>query len=248
MFLATLQEFFGCFVGANSYLTPPDSQGFAPHYDDIEAFILQIEGKKRWRLYKPTTDREYLPRYSSKNFDPSEIGEPILDTVINAGDLLYFPRGTIHQGETIDGTHSLHVTLSVYQKNSWCDFLEKLIPEALKTAVDSDSSFREGLPIGYLRDVGLVHSGKENEARTSFVEKTKDLLHRLIDHIDVDKVADLMAKDNIHDFLPPVFAPEELNCCALKDGEKMMADGVVANRIEIEPDTRIRLLRSHCVR
>ena len=48
-----LQEHFGCFVGCNAYLTPPNSQGFAPHYDDIEAFILQLEGKKRWRVYKP---------------------------------------------------------------------------------------------------------------------------------------------------------------------------------------------------
>lgn len=50
---ASLQEYFGCFVGANVYLTPPNSQGFAPHYDDIEAFVLQIEGKKRWKVYAP---------------------------------------------------------------------------------------------------------------------------------------------------------------------------------------------------
>lgn len=35
------------------YLTPPGTQGFAPHYDDIEAFILQLEGRKHWRLYSP---------------------------------------------------------------------------------------------------------------------------------------------------------------------------------------------------
>ena len=35
------------------YLTPPGTQGFAPHYDDIEAFILQLEGKKHWKLYNP---------------------------------------------------------------------------------------------------------------------------------------------------------------------------------------------------
>lgn len=35
------------------YLTPAGSQGFSPHYDDIEAFILQLEGRKRWKLYAP---------------------------------------------------------------------------------------------------------------------------------------------------------------------------------------------------
>ncbi len=152
---ATLQEFFGCFVGANSYLTPPNSQGFAPHYDDIEAFILQIEGQKRWRLYRPRNENETLARFSSGNFSQKEIGEPILDTIVKAGDLLYFPRGTIHQGDTIGfDQHSLHVTLSVYQKNCWGDFLEKLTSSALKNVIQNDVRFRKGLPLNYLRYVG----------------------------------------------------------------------------------------------
>lgn len=40
--LAALEEEFGCMVGSNVYLTPPRSQGFAPHWDDIEAFLLQV--------------------------------------------------------------------------------------------------------------------------------------------------------------------------------------------------------------
>ena len=30
-------------VGCNAYLTPASSQGFAPHWDDIDAFVLQAE-------------------------------------------------------------------------------------------------------------------------------------------------------------------------------------------------------------
>lgn len=48
------------------YLTPPGTQGFAPHYDDIEAFVLQLEGKKQWSLYNPRSDNETLPRFSSR--------------------------------------------------------------------------------------------------------------------------------------------------------------------------------------
>ncbi|CAL7950240.1 unnamed protein product [Xylocopa violacea] len=245
---ATLQEFFGCFVGANSYLTPPNSQGFAPHYDDIEAFILQVEGKKRWRLYKPRNDSEYLPRYSSINFSDSEIGEPILDTVVNAGDLLYFPRGTIHQGETIDDTHSLHITLSVYQKNSWGDFLEKLLPNALSSAIEADSEFRKGLPLDYLKYCGYAHLDIQNNAKDDFKEKIKGLFSKIIDYIDIDKAADLMAKNHIHDFLPPVLTENEQECSVVQDGERMIANGIVENRVEIEPDTKIRLVRSHCIR
>lgn len=53
LLLATLQEYFGNTMGANIYLTPPGSQGFAPHWDDIEAFVLQLEGRKHWKLYGP---------------------------------------------------------------------------------------------------------------------------------------------------------------------------------------------------
>ncbi|CAD6234126.1 GSCOCG00007578001-RA-CDS [Cotesia congregata] len=250
---STLQEFFGCFVGANFYLTPPGSQGFAPHYDDIEAFILQVEGKKRWRLYKPRNEEEFLPRLSSENFNQEEIGEPILDVILNAGDILYFPRGTIHQGETLEESHSLHLTLSVYQKNCWADFLEKLVPAALSSAISQNSQLREGLPLGYLNNIGLVHKvngskSKDNEFRRKFVETTKELLHKVIDMIDVDAAADQMAKGHIYDCLPPVLTPTELECSALRDGEVMVEDGRIENRVEIEPDTRIRLTRAHCAR
>ncbi len=29
-------------VGSNVYFTPSGHQGFAPHWDDIEAFLLQV--------------------------------------------------------------------------------------------------------------------------------------------------------------------------------------------------------------
>ena len=95
---SVLQEFFGCFTGANTYLTPPSTQGFAPHYDDVEVFMLQVEGRKRWRVYPPFENDE-LPRTSSRNYHPKEVTqkEEIYE-ILNPGDVLYVPRGWIHQG------------------------------------------------------------------------------------------------------------------------------------------------------
>ena len=84
-------------------------QGFSPHYDDIEApfllstvpdltrtwweaFCIQLEGEKRWRVYEPRNKEETLPRLSSPNFNQDEIGDPVIDVVLKPGDLLYFPR------------------------------------------------------------------------------------------------------------------------------------------------------------
>lgn len=46
-FLSELESHFGCLVGSNVYITPPNSKGLAPHYDDVEVFIIQLEGKKK---------------------------------------------------------------------------------------------------------------------------------------------------------------------------------------------------------
>ncbi len=39
----------------------------------------------------------FLCYLSPGNFTDDDIGEPILDVTLEAGDMLYFPRGTIHQ-------------------------------------------------------------------------------------------------------------------------------------------------------
>ncbi|KAB7500471.1 Bifunctional lysine-specific demethylase and histidyl-hydroxylase NO66 [Armadillidium nasatum] len=137
--LTTLQEFFNSFCGANVYLTPPGTQGFAPHWDDIEAFILQLEGKKRWKVYKWRSEEETLPRDSSGNFGlEDQLGELLLDCILEPGDMLYFPRGYIHQAEALDDIHSLHITISTYQKNAWVDLLEKVV-ELVNKMMEDDA-------------------------------------------------------------------------------------------------------------
>ncbi|CAL8072348.1 unnamed protein product [Calicophoron daubneyi] len=162
--LGLLQEYFGCFVGANVYLTPPASQGFAPHYDDIEGFVMQLEGTKLWRVYAPRNSYETLPRTSSPNLSELELGEPILTVNLEPGDMLYIPRGFIHQACTPSDRHSLHITVSTYQKHTWGDLLSSLLPVALQSAIESNVSFREGLPVGFLRHLGCFAANMNSVA------------------------------------------------------------------------------------
>lgn len=160
--LSTLEWEWGCMVGANVYLTPPGaSQGFAPHYDDIEAFILQLEGCKHWKVYAPLNKRETLARTSSPDYTEEDLKgvEPVLDVVLKPGDVLYMPRGWIHQACTTPGKqHSLHLTISAMQQWSWADYLELLMPEALEAAASNTStSLREGLPLRFLDYMGAVY-------------------------------------------------------------------------------------------
>lgn len=186
-------------VGSNVYLTPPNSQGFAPHYDDIEAFVLQLEGAKHWKIYAPRTPQEHLPRVSSGNFSQDEIGQPVLDVKLNPGDLLYFPRGYIHQAETVEGKHSLHITVSMYQKTSYADLLEALVPVALQKAINSDVRYRCGLPMNIHQVMGLAFSENDSPQRTEIREKVKTLFNKIFDHAGVDDAVDQMGKKYQHD-------------------------------------------------
>ncbi|XP_041351839.1 ribosomal oxygenase 1-like isoform X2 [Gigantopelta aegis] len=247
--LAKLQEFFGCSVGANIYLTPPGTQGFAPHYDDIEAFILQLEGKKHWRLYSPRSTSEMLPRFSSDNLSQEDLGTPILDKILEAGDMLYFPRGTIHQGRTCADAHSLHITVSAFQKNTWGDLLQKLLPSALQSAMEENLDFRKGLPLDYLNFMGVVNSDKDCPERVDFLSKMKQLLTSLVSYAPIDAACDQMGKQFVVDSLPPVLSEGEKQCSIHGTGEHWNSEEHgVRGTVEIEPDTHIKLVRKGVIR
>lgn len=242
-----LQEYFHCMVGSNVYLTPPNSQGFAPHYDDIEAFVLQLEGAKHWKVYKPRNPQEHLPRVSSENFSQHEIGEPILDVTLEPGDMLYFPRGFIHQAETVEGKHSLHITTSMFQKTSYADLLEALVPVALQRAINSDVRYRQGIPLSIHQVMGLAFSENDSPERTEIREKVHSLFEKIFDHASVDDAVDQMGKKYQIDALPPYISKDEKQRTV--HGETVIIeDGIVSCPFEITMDTKVKLLKANILR
>ena len=64
----------------------PDLQmraGLAPHHDDVELFICQTSGAKRWRLYAPLGGFD-LPGESSADLDAAQLGESIAEITLEA--------------------------------------------------------------------------------------------------------------------------------------------------------------------
>jgi ribosomal protein L16 Arg81 hydroxylase len=101
--------------------------------------VIQLEGSKHWLLYEPLAQ---LPNTYSEDMEIKDLKEPICDVILNViveffflkfkikylmkklvwllkqGDILYFPRGFIHQANTPandTNMHSTHITISTYQ-------------------------------------------------------------------------------------------------------------------------------------
>ena len=93
--------------------------------------------------------------------------EPVLDVTLEEGDLLYMPRGWIHQACTLreNNMHSLHLTVSTMQQWAWIDLMEVVVPEALQAAAESEtsSSIREGLPSGFMDYMGVQYEETQDE-------------------------------------------------------------------------------------
>jgi len=140
-----LEADLSCHVQTNIYLTPPTAQGFQTHYDNHCVFVLQVEGEKRWRLY----DSPVGAPYRGERFTPGQYaaGEPSQELVLKPGDVLYVPRGLMHDAvnEGSDAP-SLHITTGVITR-TWADFLLEAVSEAALRLPE----LRRSLPPGFHR-------------------------------------------------------------------------------------------------
>jgi hypothetical protein len=109
-FCRSLERTLGHPAQVNAYYTPRAAQGLPVHHDTHDVFVLQVAGQKRWLVYEPAFP---LPlknqKYTSEMGGP---GEPVHDLVLRPGDMLYLPRGWLHEAVTSD-TDSLHLTVGV---------------------------------------------------------------------------------------------------------------------------------------
>lgn len=93
----------------NLYASWAPVGGIGPHWDDHDAFVFQLSGAKRWRLFG-RSERSLLPRYLEPDPCPAAVEEEVL---LEQGDVLYLPRGVWHEPLAVQGQVSLHVTGSV---------------------------------------------------------------------------------------------------------------------------------------
>jgi ribosomal protein L16 Arg81 hydroxylase len=163
-------------VQANAYLTPAAAQGFAVHHDTHDVLVLQVAGRKRWRLYEPKLE---LPlghqRWSQ---DLGDVGVPVDELTVEAGDTLYVPRGSPHEAET-SHEEALHLTIGLHPPTRM---------DALRAALESsadDVEFRRSLAAdGELPDhlverlVGRLRPEEvARRARRRFVAGRRPILH-----------------------------------------------------------------------
>lgn len=104
-------------------------KGFDLHWDTQDTMIVQLSGRKHWKVYSPT---RLHPFKNEVELTPKPTGEPVWDGVLEDGAVLYLPRGWWHVAFPLDEP-SLHLTVTIVPANGidflgW--FVEQLKPIA----------------------------------------------------------------------------------------------------------------------
>jgi ribosomal protein L16 Arg81 hydroxylase len=96
---------------SNVYLSPPDSQGFKLHWDTHDVMVLQIAGSKTWQIFNNPLE---LPHEEQGRELPAWLqkAEKIAEVTLEAGDVLFLPRGFIH-GAAANSSNSLHISVGM---------------------------------------------------------------------------------------------------------------------------------------
>jgi ribosomal protein L16 Arg81 hydroxylase len=168
-FVRELQRYFGAHSQLNVYLTPPGERGFPPHFDTTDVFVVQCIGRKEWNIFEAYSNGIDLP-LPETDWDPDRFAPsvPPRSITLSAGDVLYLPRGVMHEAFCTD-RESMHLTISIVSLT-----VVDLMVRAFKAAAASDVELR--------RRVSWSVDSEGNALELE--EATRQLRQRIIDVAD----------------------------------------------------------------
>jgi bifunctional lysine-specific demethylase and histidyl-hydroxylase NO66 len=164
----------------NAYLTPPGNQGFAAHYDTHDVFVLQVDGRKRWRIHEPALP-DPLERQPwggrADEVSATAEGPPVLDVTLQPGDALYLPRGWLHSAQA-EGDSSLHLTVGIRALTRYA------LVEALLQLAAEDGRLRAGLSYG----IDVADPEQVRGELTATVDALRDWLPTVASAVVADRL------------------------------------------------------------
>ncbi|GGS76750.1 hypothetical protein GCM10010156_39440 [Planobispora rosea] len=173
-----LSAFFGVRVHANAYLTPADAQGFPTHFDTHDVILLQLAGAKSWRVQPPPVQ---LPTPAMHDHGAAPAG-PVTEVPLRSAELLYIPRGFVHQGIATDAA-SVHLTLGI-TPYPWSWLLHRVLDELERDDVDFRRTVAPQLGRAALDEERLAETLTMLAARLVDAGRARRALHRQVATVD----------------------------------------------------------------
>jgi hypothetical protein len=167
-----LERLFRVRVQVNAYAGWRTSHGFDLHWDDHDVFILQVDGRKDWKIYGMTRKYPLAKDVVATDVPPDT---PVWEGRLESGDLLYIPRGWWHVATPLDEP-TLHLTVGVNNPTA-ADLLSWYV-ERLR----ADEHVRRDLPL-------FAPAGEQNDFIRDLQEVlvqgwSTNVLEQYLSHLD----------------------------------------------------------------
>ncbi len=117
-------------------LSPPQGS-VGPHSDSYDVFLLQAQGRKRWRIAEGAHGNDALPDDGDLRILPDF--SPDQEWVLVPGDMLYLPPGIAHHGIALDHGQTWSVG---FRAPSHADMLAAMAEQAMAT-LDRDARYQD---------------------------------------------------------------------------------------------------------
>lgn len=194
---------------ANSYITPPSSKAVPPHADDRDVLVIQVVGKKHWKVYQIIPipfpyPHEQVGKEGMPIPPPVLDGPCLFDGILNAGDVLYMPRGYVHEARTQEEELSFHVTVAL-ATHDWT--LAGVMQSATSSILSRVVDYRMALPVPLGR-------GESEQDRSKLQSQINEAIERLRHEVTAETVCQQLRlkydKHNHSKHLPRQAAIERL--------------------------------------
>jgi len=142
--------------------------GVGPHIDSYDVFLLQLAGKRRWRVgrVKNPRLRDDVPLKMLAEFTPSH------DWTLEPGDMLYVPPGWGHDGVAVGECLTASIGFRAPRAGELgADLLERLADAARDAWDDAASSDRPAAFYGDRGAVPMARPARVPEALQSFADR-----------------------------------------------------------------------------
>lgn len=171
-----LEDFFNHAVSLNGYLTPANSQALTPHFHGEEILILQVSGRKHWRVYEPRSSSQLPSSTADQNqtIAPDNLPPLAMDVCLEPGDFLYVPGGWGHEAHTTSYS-SLHLSIGIHLYTQ-----RDLLAAVLSSLQQENVELRRALPPGFLNKKSINP------------QKIESLLQTIAEKADLDSAIEVL--------------------------------------------------------
>ena len=137
------------------------TRAISKHEDGDDNLVLQIAGRKHWKLFGESEKYPLRkPIWHEAQVAPTEV---VWERTLEAGDILYLPRGWWHEVQSVDEP-SLHLTVGL-PLHSGLDLLKWAFPLLARHEI-----VRQSLPV-------FTDDSARRQHRTEFLEAIAATLH-----------------------------------------------------------------------